>query len=128
LTERWCKTSRSAGVLQAERSAGGLHKSLMFTASLPVHRFRRLQHALKKEKGEKKYVLIFCPKILAKTRPILGIQNLPYGEMVCNVNLIKCGRLLPAKNMKFDTRCWEFSVYLITFFHCDLGTNFCKHP
>jgi hypothetical protein len=89
--------------LQAESSAGGLRKSLMFTGSLPVHRFRRLQHTLKKEK-KKKYDLIFGPKLSAISRPILGIQNRPYGEMLSTANLIKSGRLLPAKNMRFDTR------------------------
>jgi hypothetical protein len=102
-------------ILQAERSAGGLHKSLMFIGSLRVHKFQRLQFTLKKEK-KKKYELFFCPKMLAISRPILGIQNRPYREKVSYVNLIKFGRLILAKNMKFDTRCWEFSVYLITSF------------
>jgi hypothetical protein len=72
LTYRWCKSRRNAVVLQAERSTGGLHKILMFTASLSVHRFQRLQHTLKKEK-KKNYELMFCPKMSAVSRPILGI-------------------------------------------------------
>ena len=122
LTDKWCKMGRNAVILQAERSAGGVQKSLMFIGSLQVHRFQRIQLTLKKEK-KKKYKLIFCPKMSAILRPILGIQIRPYREMVSYVNLIKSGRLLPAKNMKFDTRCWEFSVHLITFFHSDLWTN-----
>ena len=103
LTDRWCKTSRSAVVLLAECSAGELHRSLTFTGSLPVHRFQRLQLTLKKEK-KKKQELIFCPKMSAISRSILGTQNRPYGEMVSNVNLIKSGHFPPFKNTKFDTR------------------------
>jgi len=121
-TDRWCKTSRNAVVLQAERSAGGLHKSLMFTGPLPVHRFRRLQLTLKKEK-KKEVRGNIMPENFGNITPNFRHQKPPYGEMVSNVSLIKFGRLLPAKNMKFDTRCWGFSVYLITFFHSDLLTN-----
>jgi hypothetical protein len=41
---------------------------LMFTGSLPVHRFRRLQHTLKKEKT-KKYDLIFLPENVGNITP-----------------------------------------------------------